>query len=224
MDSALIQLLETDLRRAVENVRAAAARIWARPLHRYYTDHTVTHSDRIIALLDGLTAGMMTTPKCLSPTEAFVLLCAAYLHDIGMQNERFAQGDLDVIREHHNELTAEMIYAVFEHSADAFAIPLAHDPGIVEAVALVAKGHRKEKLNAAEYEPLVHGNETGRLRLLAALLRFGDELDIAYRRVDLDQMKLVALPVESQLHWWKCYYVSGVSIVDEFIRSHYRLP
>jgi hypothetical protein len=224
MNSMLMEILDADRRRALENAREAAARIWARPLHRSYTDHTVAHSERVIALLDGLTAGMMATDKRLSPIEVFCLLAAAYLHDIGMQNEKFAGGDLDEIRAHHNEQTAEMIYAVFEDPAHAFAIPLARDPGLVEAVALVAKGHRRVDLNAAEYEPFVHGGETLRLRLLAALLRFGDGLDMDHRRVDLEQMKLLALPVESQLHWWKCHYVSGVSIADEYIRVSYRFP
>jgi hypothetical protein len=224
MKSTLMDSLDADRRRALENVRAAAVRIWSRPLHRYYTDHTVTHSERVIGLLDGLTGGVMATGKRLSPTEVFVLLAAAYLHDIGMQDERFAGGNLEEIRAHHHEQTAEMIYAVFEDPANALAIPLAREPGIVEAVALVARGHRRVDLSGAEYAPFVHGGETVRLRLLAALLRFGDELDIDHRRVDVEQMKLLALPVESQLHWWKCHYVSGVSIVDEYIRVAYRFP
>jgi len=224
MNNTLVNTLNANQRRALENVREAAARIWSRPLHRHYTDHTVDHSERIIALLDGLTAGMMATEKRLSATEVLILLVAAYLHDIGMQNEKFAGGDLDEIREYHNEQSAEMIYAVLEDPAHALAIPLARDPGLVEAVALVAKGHRQVDLNAAEYEPFVHGRETVRLRLLAALLRFGDELDMDHRRVDLEQIKLLALPVESQLHWWKCHYVSGVSIADEYIRVSYRFP
>jgi len=232
MSDALINTLDADRRRAVENIREGANRIWARPLHRYYTDHTVTHAERIIALMDGLTAGMMATDKQLSPTEVLVLLSAAYLHDIGMQNEKFAEGDpsassgqaLDEIRVHHNEQTAEMIYRVFEDPANAFAIPLARDPGLVEAVALVAKGHHQVDLSAAEYDPLVQGGETVRLRLLAALLRLGNALDIDYRRVDLEAMKLMALSPESQLEWWTCYYVSGVSIVDEYIKIAYRFP
>ena len=224
MNSMLIGILDADQRRVLENVCTAAEHIWSRPLHRYYTDHTVDHSERIIALLDGLTAGMMSTDKRLLPTEIFILLAAAYLHDIGMQNEKFAGGNLDEIRAHHSEQTAEMIYAVFEDPAHAFPIPLARDPGLVEAVALVAKGHRRMDLNAAGYEPFVHGGEKLRLRLLAALLRFGDELDMDHRRVDLEQMKLLDLPVESQLHWGKCHYVSGVSIVDEYIRVSYRFP
>jgi HD superfamily phosphodiesterase len=228
----LTHTLDADQRRALENVRAAAERIWASPLHRYYTDHTTAHSERIVTLLDGLTAGMMATPKRLSSTEVYVLLAAAYLHDIGMQNERFADGDsstsserrLDEIRAHHNELTAEMIYAVIEDPANAFDIPLARDPAVVEATALVAEGHRRVDLSSADYDPLPHGNETLRLRLLAALLRFGDELDIDHRRVDVERMKLLNLPEDSQVHWWKCHYVGGLNIADEFIRIAYRFP
>jgi len=231
--------LNTDRRRVLDNVRAAAARIWSRPLHRYYTDHTITHSERVITLLDGLTAGMMDTGKRLSPTEVFVLLAAAYLHDVGMQDERFAGGDLGEIRAHHHEVTAELIYRTLSfpttfpkagsfregrEGGRALHLGLPDDPGLVEAVALVAKGHRRVDLHSAEYEPLVHSDETLRLRLLAALLRFGDELDIDHRRVDLEMIKLLSLPLESQLHWWKCHYVSGVSIVDEYIRVAYRFP
>jgi hypothetical protein len=224
MTSTLMEVLDADQRRALENVREAVERIWARPLHHHYTDHTVDHSERVITLLDGLTAGIMSIDKRLSSTEVFVLLAATFLHDIGMQNEKFAGGDLDEIRAHHNEQTAEMIFAVFEDPARAFGIPLASDPGIVEAVALVAKGHRKVDLADPEYDSFIHSGERVRLRLLAALLRFGDELDIDHRRVDLEQMKLLDLPIESQFHWWKCHYVSGVSIIDEYIRVSYRFP
>jgi hypothetical protein len=225
MSHSLVNILNADQRHALDNVRATVERIWARPLHRYYTDHTPQgHSARVIALLDGLTAGMMATGKRLAPGEVFVLLAAAYLHDIGMQNEKFAGGDLDDIRDTHHEQTAEMIYAVFEDPANAFPIPLAGDPTVAEAVALVAKGHRRVDLAAAEYAPLVYGEETLRLRLLAALLRFGDELDIDHRRVDMEQIKLLALPEDSLLHWWKCHYVSGVSIQDEYIKITYRFP
>ena len=240
MNEQLTNTLNPDQQRALENIRAAADRIWASPLHRYYTDHTTAHSKRIITLLDALTAGMMSTASQLSPTETYILLAAAYLHDIGMQNEHFAGGDpstspsansgqasgrrLDEIRAHHNEQTAEMIYAVFENPADAFNIPLARDPGVVEATALVAMGHRSVDLGSADYDSFDHGGETLRLRLLAALLRFGDELDIDHRRVDIEQMRLLALPVDSQLYWWKCHYVSGLSIADEYVRITYRFP
>jgi hypothetical protein len=224
MTNTLSNILTPDQRRALGNVRAAAERIWKAPLHRYYTDHTVAHSDRVIALLDGLTAGMRGTDQRLVPSEAFVLLAAAYLHDVGMQDERFADGDLEAVRAAHHEVTAEWIYRTLEAPETVVDLGLPDDPGLVEAVALVAKAHRRVDLGASDYDPFPHGGETVRPRLLAALLRFGDELDIDHRRVDLALLKLMAPPVESQLHWWKCQYVSGVSIVDEYIRIAYRFP
>jgi hypothetical protein len=224
VDSELVQNLDADSQYSLRNIRAATICIWSRPLHRYYTDHTVAHSERVIALLDGLTAGMMATDRRLCTTEVFVLLAAAYLHDVGMQNERYAGGDLEEIRAIHHELSAEMIYGAVEDPTQALKLGLPDDPGLVEAIALVSKGHRKVDLQGTEYERLIQGGETVRMRLLAALLRFADELDIDYRRVDLEQIKLMNLPLDSQLHWWKCHYVSGVSIVDEFIHIVYRFP
>lgn len=221
---ALIDGLNPYQRRALENVRAAAERIWRAPLHRYYTDHTVAHSERVIALLDGLAAGMMQTDRRLAPGETLVLLAAAYLHDVGMQDERFAGGDLEAIRAAHHEVTAEWIYRTLETPGSVVDLGLPDDPGLVEAVALVAKAHRKVDLHAADYDPFPHGGETMRPRLLGALLRLGDELDIDHRRVDLELMKVMNPPLESQLHWWKCHYVSGVSIVDETIQITYRFP
>ena len=166
MPNPLMNILDDSWQRSIENVRETAQRIWARPLHRYFTDHTVEHSERIINHLNGLTAVMMHTDKRLTPIEVYTLLAAAYLHDIGMQNERFADGDLEMIRDQHHSQSAELIYAAFKEPAIALAIPLKGDPAVAEAVALVSKGHRKVDLNGIEYDPLYYGDEKLRLRLL----------------------------------------------------------
>lgn len=223
-EGRLVQSLDPEQRRTLEGVCAAAARIWARPLFRYFTDHGPGHSARIVDRLDGLTEGVQATAKRLCPDEVFALLAAACLHDIGMQNERYAGGDLEHIRAHHHERTAEMMYALFADPVHAFPIPLAGEPGLAEAVARVARGHRRVDLAGPDYEPLIHAGATLRLRLLAALLRFADALDIDHRRVDLDAMKRLYLPLASQLHWWRCHTVSGVTVVDETVRIAYRFP
>jgi hypothetical protein len=225
MRKGLRVALEADQRRALENVRAVAARIWAHPLHRTCADHGVSHSERVIALLGGLTAGMMATDKRLSAAEVWVLLAAAYLHNIGMQHNTFAESSFEEVRLEYGERTAEMIFAVFKDPKEAFPISLADDPAICEAVALVARGQGQVNLLSDEYDDLVSGGGNLRLRLLAALLRFADALDIDHRRVDLERMKLVTLPAESRLRWWKCHYVGGVRIDDnEYIRIQYRFP
>jgi hypothetical protein len=64
-----------------------------------------------------------------------------------MQNEKFGGADLDYIRDHHHEETAEMIYGVFEDSKNAFTIPLVRDASLVESIVL----GRVCKLRMAEY-------------------------------------------------------------------------
>jgi hypothetical protein len=214
--------LDADWQRRLANVRAAVGRIWASPLHRHYTNHGLDHSQRVIALLDGLTSGVQATDSRLSPDEVFVLLAGAYLHDVGMQDERFASGDLEAIRARHHERSAEWIRGAGE--APAIDLGLPGEPGLVEAVALVALGHRQVDLSAECYAPLIHASGEIRVRLLAALLRLADALDLDHRRVNLDLLKLTNLPLESCLHWYLCYYVSGVMIKDEYVRIAYQLP
>jgi len=57
--NALIAYLDAAWQRAVENVRQAAARLWAKPAHRHIVDHGPAHAERIVGLLDGLTEGLM---------------------------------------------------------------------------------------------------------------------------------------------------------------------
>jgi hypothetical protein len=211
--------------RALGNVRQAAEEIWDAPLHRYYTDHKVTHSERVIEKLDGLTAGIMARAgHRLSPSEIYVLLAAAYLHDIGMQDERYAGGDLETIRAEHHERTAAMIVGSVRDRAHYRPLGLDPDPTLVELIALVAKAHRKMDLSDADYAPIVHGTDTIRPRLLGALLRFADELDIDHRRVILGNLSILLPDVQTFFHWYKCYYVSGLAIQDEYIKIYYRFP
>jgi len=63
-----------------------------------------------------------------------------------------------------------------------------------------------------------------RPRLLTALLHLGDNLDLDYRRVDLEQLKLLSLSPEQALDYWLHHYVSGVQINDEYVRISYRVP
>ena len=54
MPHQLVSYLNQNWQRAVENVRAAAADMWATPAHRHAIDHGPAHADRVAALLDGL--------------------------------------------------------------------------------------------------------------------------------------------------------------------------
>jgi hypothetical protein len=210
---------------ALGQVRYAAEAILSAPQHRWYTDHTIGHSDRIIEKLEDLTAGMMRNKNTrLSPAEMYILLAAAYLHDIGMQAEQNADADLEKIRERHHELTAEMILGSCSEPQKYPALGLDPDETLVHLVALVAKSHRRGSLSNQEYDETQWGADWIRPRLLSALLRFGDELDIDHRRVILEKLKLTALDAKTGFHWYKCHYISGVRVADEYIKIHYRFP
>ena len=72
-----------------------------------YTYHDVGHSERVIAKLEKLTSGLTSSERPLNKHEVFILLAAAYLHDVGMQ---YAGQNLsrDEIRDRHAELSYEM--------------------------------------------------------------------------------------------------------------------
>lgn len=215
-----------DLYRAVMDVRAAVEPILGRPLHRHYTDHSVNHSDRVIKKLNDLTEGLMNSSQPLSPTEVYILLAAAYLHDIGMQDERSENADLGRIRDRHHVLTREIVLRSIEQSHSYEIRSLNLDPDdIARIVALVAASHQKVNLYQDKYGKVVFDGETIRPRLLAALLRFAHELDIDSTGIyPVDMFNLMNVPVESKLDWYKRYYVGKVEIKDEYVTVHYQFP
>lgn len=204
----------------IHRVREKAEAIWKKPLLRHYTDHTIAHSERVISILDKLCA--LVEPR-LTDDEAYVLLCAAYLHDIGMQQEKFFE--MDVIKERFSD---EEIAAALEDQMEAEAIIRAwhHLVGeerikyelgdeymeteLVDEVAQVSKGHTKEDLST--YKDGTKAGSRMRLQLLAGLLRLADELDLDYRRVNLDDLNQAIIPAESKAHWWKCHFVESVDV------------
>ena len=122
MTHQLIAYLDKDRQRAVENVRQAAARLWERPVHRHAVDHGPTHADRVVALLGGLTEGLMARAEHrLATDEIYVLLAATYLHAVGLQDEQ-SEPDPGVRWARYPELGAEMIYRALEalHESPVF--------------------------------------------------------------------------------------------------------
>jgi len=206
------------------SIRARVENLLGQPVHGDYTDHSVKHSDRIVEKLDGLTKALMESSAPLSPLEVYILLAASYLHDLGMQDERYST-DAEWIREHHHELTRNIILQSLEQcKEEAISLDMVPIPGIANVVARVAEAHRKVDLFQDRFDPFWHGGESVRPRLLAALLRIGDELDIDYRRAPMERLKLKRIHPQSLFHWFKCYYVSGVQIVNEYVTVWYQFP
>lgn len=214
-------------------VRQKAKAIWKKPLFRHYTDHGIEHAERVIAIL-GRLAWLLKEP--LNEDEVYVLLCGAYLHDVGLQHEKFFESDRardrfaeDEIQEAaQNPTTLEAMIREWHHWTGAEWIRDTRGLGCIEQrladeVAVVVEGHRKESVHNIEDRSKFA--QPMRLRLLAALLRLADELDLDCRRVNLDEFEWADIPDGSKAHWWKCHYVYSVDIAhDGRIEITFQLP
>ncbi len=160
-----------------------------------FTDHTALHSLEVIAFCNNLIGEQIDK---LNTDEIFVLLMAAYLHDVGMGIDKAGfdalraglpqvQAYLDknpdaemgrVIRTFHNDFSGAFItryQMLFDFPSEKHLF----------AVIQVSRGHRKTDLyDEAEYPAAMKLDNGNVLRLpyLAALIRLADELDIAADR------------------------------------------
>ena len=200
-----------------------------------FTDHGLKHSQRIAtnvaALLDGQ-AWPRREP--LNTEEREVLMAGIYLHDIGMQctdrvllgqhnlcfdragslqfirtdpNERLAPLAL---REIHHTLSREWLESIWNSSAYHGDLPFFGAVRQVpkdfrSSVASLCFFHSKEKINECDEDAAGKSNTVIRLRLLAAILRLGDELDTAADRVDVNHHLIHDMPVERAKYHWVHY-------------------
>jgi formylglycine-generating enzyme required for sulfatase activity len=224
MAHSLVTYLDHSWQRAVENVRTAAARLWERPARRHAVDHGPAHAERVAVLLSGLTEGLMKRgDHPLASEEIYILLAATYLHAIGLQDEQ-TEPDPAARWIRYPELGAEMVYHALEVPEKTAELGLVDDPGLVEMVARIIARHRETDYPSPDYDDFPLGGIIVRPRLLAALLHLTDGLDLDYRRVDLAQLKLMAVSPDEVLDWWLHHYVSGVQVIDEFVKIGYRVP
>jgi len=237
-DKILINILDT----IKENV---SQNIWARPLSLKYTDHGVTHSERVIKNFNDIIRNQMNTAKKLNSYELFIIYAAAYLHDIGMQitlqknkesnsvYEYYELGkkdvsfltpeDHEVIRKNHAEVSYKMI--VDSVKSNKFKLGLSSNQisiDLAECIAKVCKEHSGNK--PVKYNDENYRGENIRLTLLCYLLRIADDLDIDAQRVNLEELKRVNICTESKFHWWLHHYTDGVKIENENIRIFLKFP
>jgi hypothetical protein len=199
-------------------------RNWAEPLlvhgmHTGYTDHTIAHSDRVIVYLSRISQVCL-----LNKYEACILIGASYVHDIGMQDLR-SGNELKEIRDLHHLLSGEIIRELGRHNTDnsIFSMHIPFDE-VFNFVSLVAEGHRAVDIHGKKYDSHHLNNMEIRLRLLAALLRLADELDIDYQRAPIRMTLLSNYPPSTLVHWYKSHYVGSVEVSGYKITIYFRFP
>jgi len=128
---------------------------------RYYTDHGGEHTNRVERLINRLLPDDIK--QTLNCVEAFLLLSAIHLHDIGM-----IEG-----REEHHEKSRKFV----EVCKDYLGLNKYEASNI--GYICWAHGVSKEEIKVTDD---YLGNERIRKQFLVALLRLGDILDIEYHR------------------------------------------
>ena len=163
-----------------------------------FTDHSFEH-----VLQVAQNASDLLKPKerkLLNEDEIYILLMACYLHDVGMcipkkdllkysseerfnkyQEENTGATIQDFIREIHHEISYEFIVKRWKDLK-------IKDADYAQAIALVAKAHRKVNLlDFNEFKPQFWvrptGNDSVCLPYLGCLVRMADEMDITYLRI-----------------------------------------
>jgi hypothetical protein len=201
--------------------------LWKDTVLLHYTDHSITHSERIIAALGKLIKGNGVQ---LNEYERFILLASAYLHDIGMQSPTHAGLPIKVnytydeevkIRELHNETSAKMITDSIK-PGHQLRLGLEGCPRLAADIAKVCKYHRHLPLSELN-DSTFCGIEV-RIPLLTGLLRLGDELDADNRRIIMEVLKTRDIPIESKYHWWVHHYVRSVDIANGQITLRFDFP
>jgi hypothetical protein len=229
--SSLFRHLGDHHRALIESLRHAVTPVLANNLLPHFTDHSVDHSDRLTTLVDELIQPIQPGQHALSQTELAVLYAACYLHDIGMQNENAGSTRViselalphgwdslsedqrrDLLRQHHNRISAEMVQRSATGEAPLAGMTLSRQLQPT-SVANLCRAHTIDT-ESPEYEKLMSASPSLRMPLLSGLLRMADILDESLDRAQPEKARTLRLGVDTQIHWYRHYYTEGV-VIDQ---------
>lgn len=218
------------LRSSLEKIREAMEDIWASDASRLvqnYTDHGIKHSERIFEKAEKLLKA--NDRGDISEREKYLLFAGIYLHDIGMQCDvmkypaikkhaeklgakfqvdfraktatSYTIDEQKAIRENHHCLAAAWIYYARTNHESVLDIAARSIPeDLVEDLMDICMYHTKLPINNCSNEFKL--DPTGRKRLVAALLRLSDELDIDWRRASIETVKNFSFEPSNSYFWW----------------------
>lgn len=189
-----------------------------------FTDHGIRHSYETLKNALEI-AEKIIVNQSLNDLEKTILAIACLIHDIGMQCQKYNKWQSYTpgkIRKSHCGIGFEMFRKVLEGDKEdlpnfAMTNPDMEKPLIIEKAMYVAFSHcSKDEMARKLWENLKNDevkNVKRRLKLLAGLLRLGDELDMCFDRVpEINRVISSTLSPESKAHWACCYYIKNVKI------------
>ena len=141
--------------------------------------------------------------------ELFILIGAAYLHDLGMLEPKD--------REIHNIASANLIYDSISGKSKISGL----DDQYASRMAKICMAHRDHKEKGKRIDTLQQipeddhlAGKTIKTRLLACLFRLADELDSDFERAPSDLELSLPLGEESQRHWTTHQLIDSIQIVS----------
>ena len=242
-----------NLSKVQDSIKEAAKYFWSRREVLYnFTDHTLKHSERIIEIAKHIASHLSIYEK-LSELELFGIHAAAYLHDIGMQWNYFIS-DKDIKKERYE--TARIAHVtrgirLVEHIVGKLVIndnnftcnQILHGFGNPEGdydrllllfLPLIAAHSRDDNGKESGWEKLLGSQDlliSGspyRVKLLGAIFRLADELDMTYRRVpDYDRLNRVSLSPLALAHWATCDLIEEIYVnkgTIKFVVNNGKIP
>lgn len=150
----------------------------------YLNNHGCGHVERVMERVFGMLC--LFGKDVLSPYELFILLCAIQLHDVG-----------NIFGREKHEKTLQKIS---QEKCSPY-IPDGPERKLIEKIAATHGGTYNENKDTISLLPLERTMKEHkvRCRLLAALLRFGDEIADDSTRADREGLELGIIPDESLL-------------------------
>ncbi|MEW6619202.1 MAG: tetratricopeptide repeat protein [bacterium] len=230
-EQLLKDIANNRLRSNLAQIREAMEDIWASDAPRIIRDctyHDETHCERVVENFKNKLLEV-NQGKPISAQEMYLVLAGIYLHDIGMQCDviRFPEikeraekmgAEFDVtftastsssysideqkaIRKNHHYFSAAWIEYAYE-TGDSVLGPAAKTipSNLVEDLMDVCKYHSKLPIDDCDEKFKFNSNE--RKRLIGAMLRFSDELDIASNRVSFETVRNFRLDPHDEIYWW----------------------
>lgn len=233
--------IDNELFIETQKIKKEVEPILMNKLHLNYTDHSIEHSLRILEQLNQVMFELMESDESLNKYEVFILISSIYLHDIGMQFDKFEllekyglevkneeisseELKLNFIRNHHHTISKIWIIESIKRNKDFRSVYFGNSE-LGELIASISQSHNVDlKKDISNYNDYIFSGVRIRLNLLTCLLALGDVLDADHRRVDIERLQHINITESSRLHWWKHYYISGLYYEKGLLIIQYNFP
>lgn len=201
---------QDDLAIAVERLEAEVKLWWQNHMQWSFTDHGVGHSRRVARYAAALVSVIPLAPGlALNVMERYLLITAAWLHDIGMQNAHESQSREEV-RKQHPQRSHDLIIGAVGDPFDVGTV----EGQVLDTLATIVRAHGtsyyEDTIRSAP-DTIAFRDFRVRPTLLAALLLLADELDLNSERAKTQAVR-AELENETKAHWLKHQCVASISL------------